>query len=88
MKDAMVEEGEAEDCNFIRTVTKAAYSVKHHPVRICDAPTLTAVKGIGPTLTKARSLGGPGDQGPGLRATGSQPALTTAQCVFGKICQA
>lgn len=53
-----MEGGEGEDCNFIRTVRQAAYGVRDHPVRICDVPTLTAVKGIGPTLIKARRLGG------------------------------
>ena len=55
IKDAMVEGGEGEDSNFIRTVRQAAYGVRDNPVRICDVPTLTAVKGIGPTLIKARS---------------------------------
>ena len=54
MRDAMAEEGEPEDSNFLRTVRRAAYGVKDHPARICDAHSLDAVKGIGPTLSKVR----------------------------------
>ena len=52
-----MEDGEAEDCNFIRTVRQAAYGVRDHTVRVCNVATLTAVKGIGPTLIKVCSPG-------------------------------
>ena len=48
----MEEDGEPADSGFLRTVRTAAYRVKEHPSRICSAPTLEAVKGIGPALSR------------------------------------
>ena len=50
----MEEDGEPADSGFLRTVRTAAYRVKEHPARICDAATLEAVKGIGPALSRVR----------------------------------
>ena len=50
----MEEDGEPADNSFLRTVRKAAYRVKEHSTRICDAATLEAVNGIGPALSRVR----------------------------------
>ena len=52
IKDGMEEDGEPPDNTFLRTVRTAAYRVKEHPTRICNAATLEAVKGIGPALSR------------------------------------
>ncbi len=52
VKDDMEEDGEPPDSGFLRTVRTAAYRVKEHPARICNAATLEAVKGIGPALSR------------------------------------
>ena len=57
VKDDREEDGEPRDSGFLRTVRTAAYRVKEHPARICNAATLEAVKGIGPALSRVRACG-------------------------------